>query len=124
MKTTTLLSLIIALMVTGGNAFGQTVELQESPTAPEERISNVEVNSTNPYTPLYVISDKELPSYFTNGKIPTTFPKYDANLTKTQNQKIALEWLSVPTNRSLLTEGAKKTVDQKTRQFQTKHANK
>ena len=100
------------------NISAQKIETLESPKYKRERPVRVEVLPS--YVPLYVISDKELPSYFISGEIPASFPKYNPNLKKSANKKIAIEWCIVPSNRALLTEDAKARVDAKQEELKVK----
>ena len=104
------------------NISAQKIELSETPSYTGERPVKVEVLPK--YVPLYVISVKELPSYFLNGLIPTSFPKYDESLTKEKNDIIALKWCDVSSNRLLLTDDAKIFVDKKTVEFKKKYNQK
>jgi len=85
---------------------------------PSKRSGTSELEVRKPYAPLYVVSDKKLPLFFLSGEIPADFPKYDSNLSKNKNVKIALKWLNEPTNYSLLTDEGKKKVDEKTKKMQ------
>ena len=114
---------ILSCLFLAGFSITQTVNAQkietlESPEYKRERPVRVEV--LPPYIPLYVISDKELPTYFISGEIPESFPKYDPNIKKGANKKIALEWCSIPTNRALLTDDAKVRVDAKLEEIKAK----
>lgn len=77
-----------------------------------------------PYVPLYVVSDKKLPSYFLNGKIPVDFPKYDGSKTKQENVVIALKWCNIPSNYALLTDEGKQKVDAEIKELQAKQNRK
>jgi len=119
MKKITLSIAVLAAFTLANNAFGQqAMELQHEPVYRGTKPYDVEVKKA--YVPLYVISDKELPGYFISGKIPESFPKYDGNLKKGRNQRIAAEWYSIPENRALLTEDAKKHFDAKIKELQAK----
>ena len=111
MKKPILFCLILVAFSITQNISAQKIEVLESPEYTRERPVKVEVLPS--YAPLYVISVKELPSYFMSGEIPESFPKYDPSLKKGANKKIAVEWCIVPSNRALLTEDAKARVDAK-----------
>ena len=111
MKKPILFCLFLVAFLITQNISAQKIEVLESPEYTRERPVKVEVLPS--YVPLYVISVKELPSYFISGEIPESFPKYDPSLKKGANKKIALEWCIVPSNRALLTEDAKARVDAK-----------
>jgi hypothetical protein len=100
------------------NISAQKIETLESPEYKMERPLRVEALPS--YVPLYVISVKELPSYFVSGEIPESFPKYDPNLKTAANKKIAIEWCIIPSNRALLTEDAKARVDAKLEELKAK----
>jgi hypothetical protein len=101
----------IMMLVVVNTGVSQSIETQDKPNNKLDR--QIEVEVLPAYVPLYVISDKELPSFFTSGEIPESFPKYDPSLKKGANKKIAIEWCIVPSNRALLTEDAKARVDAK-----------
>jgi len=108
----------VSVFLFAQNISAQKIETLESPEYKRERPVRVEV--LPPYIPLYVISDKELPTYFISGEIPESFPKYDPNIKKEANKKIAMEWCIVPSNRALLTEDAKVRVDAKLEELKVK----
>ena len=118
MKKPILFCLFLAGFLFAQNISAQKIETLESPEYKRERPVRVEV--LPPYIPLYVISDKELPTYFISGEIPESFPKYDPNIKKEANKKIAMEWCIVPSNRALLTEDAKVRVDAKLEELKVK----
>ncbi|MCB9188299.1 MAG: hypothetical protein H6599_03350 [Flavobacteriales bacterium] len=53
----------------------------------------------------YVLGKDKLVNYFVSGEIPADFPKYDANLSKEENEEIAKTWAKK--NIDLFTEEAK-----------------
>ena len=118
MKKFVLSSLFLVAFSFTQNISAQKIETLESPNYKRERPVRVEVLPQ--YIPLYVISDKELPTYFISGEIPESFPKYDPNIKKAANKKIAIEWCIVPSNRTLLTEEAKARVDGKLEELKAK----
>ena len=111
MKKPILFCLFLVAFSITQNISAQKIEVLESPEYKRERPVKVEVLPS--YVPLYVVSDKELPSFFISGEIPESFPKYDPSLKKEANKKNAMEWCIVPINRALLTEDAKARVDAK-----------
>jgi len=119
MKKSILLFGVAIAFSFANSAIGQQItNLQDSPTSTVEKPYDVEVKPA--YVPLYVISDKKLPEFFISGEIPSSFPKYDGNLKKGKNMKIAGQWYSVPANRALLTEDAKLHFDAKIEELQAK----
>jgi len=122
MKKSLLLCLLFGTVSLAQTAFSQEINLLDSPNYTGEKPVKVEVLPA--YVPMYVISDKELPSYFVAGEIPNSFPRYDGNLTKEKNEIIALKWCGIAENRALLTEEAKVFVDEKTIEFKKKYNQK
>jgi hypothetical protein len=118
MKKPILFCLILVAFSITQNISAQKIEVLESPEYTRERPVKVEVLPS--YSPLYVISVKELPSYFISGEIPESFPKYDPSLKKGANKEIALEWCIVSSNRALLTEDAKALIDAKLDELKAK----
>lgn len=118
MKKPILLYLFLVAFSITQNISAQKIEVLESPEYTRER--PVKVEALPAYVPLYVISDKELPSYFISGEIPQSFPKYDGRLKKGENIKIAAQWYSVFENRDLLTEEAKVHFDTKIAELKNK----
>ncbi len=118
MKKPILFCLFLVAFLITQNISAQKIEVLESPEHTRERPVKVEVLPS--YVPLYVVSVKELPSYFISGEIPESFPKYDPSFKKAVNKKIAMEWCIVPSNRALLTEGTKARLDAKLDELKAK----
>ena len=52
----------------------------------------------------YITDVKTLASYFKNNEIPSNFPKHDETRDEEGNAKVALKWIEVPANYSLLSD--------------------
>lgn len=122
MKKVFSLALFVGILVLSTNGVAQEKIKAENlakeiPTS-HEKPSTLETKP--PYIPMYVVSDKELPSYFLSGEVPVDFPKYDGNKTKQENVVIALKWCNEPDNYALLTDAGKQKVDDKTKELQAK----
>ena len=126
MKKVFSLALFAGILVLSGNGFAQEKIKGEnlSKEIPNSHAKPSELETQPPYIPMYVVSDKELPSYFLNGEIPSDFPRYDANKTKQENVVIALKWCNEPDNYALLTDEGKQKVDDKIKELQAKQNRK
>lgn len=59
----------------------------------------------------YFTDVKTLTTFFTDGTIPASFPKYDSNLNKEANKKAVATWAKKPENYALLSETGKAKLE-------------
>ena len=124
MKKVFTLLMLIGIIALNNNAYSQQKIKGEnlSKEIPNSHPKPMELEVRKPYVPLYVVSDKELPSYFLNGQIPADFPKYDGAKSEKENIIIALKWAKIPSNNALLTDEAKQKVEDKIKELQAEAA--
>lgn len=66
----------------------------------------------------YLIDTKTLATYFEDGNIPDSFPKYDLSIDKEANKKLVVNWVNVSANYALLSAvGKEKFAEYKEKQI-------